>query len=110
MMEENLYNLSFERSVLASMLFIHDTNMIDDMVGMLDENLFYLQAHKNICAAILKLHSSGLPIEESFIQKHLVASGRFDERVMVEVLTTNSIYNIKPYIDEMVDKARKRNY
>lgn len=108
MMEEHLYNLAFERSVLSSMLFIHDTNMIDEMVGMLDENLFYLQAHKNICSAIIKLHSSGLPIEESFIQKHLVALGKFDERVMVDVLTTNSIYNIKPYIDEMVDKARKR--
>lgn len=108
MMEENLYNLAFERSVLSSILFVHDTDMIDDMVSMLDENLFYLQAHKDICAAIIKLHSSGLPIEESFIQKHLVGLGRFDERVMVEVLTTNSMANIKPYIDEMVEKARKR--
>lgn len=107
-MEENLYNLAFERSVLSSMLFVHDTDMIDEMVGMLDENLFYLQAHKDICTAIIKLHSSGLPIEESFIQKNLVGLGRFDERVMVEVLTTNSMANIKPYIDEMIEKARKR--
>ncbi|HEX5330806.1 DnaB-like helicase N-terminal domain-containing protein [Sulfuricurvum sp.] len=109
-MEEHLYNLAFERSVLSSIIFInyHDADNLDEMVGMLDENLFYLQAHKNICAAILKLHSSGLPIEESFIQKNLVALGQFDERTMIEVLTTNSIANIKPYIDEMVDKARKR--
>lgn len=107
-MEENLYNLSFERTVLSSMLFVHDTDMIDDMVGMLDEDLFYLQTHKNICSAMIQLHSSGLPIEESFIQKHLVGLGKFDERVMVEVLTTNSMANIKPYIDEMIEKARKR--
>lgn len=107
-MEEHLYNLAFERSVLSSILFIHDLDSIDDMVAILDEDLFYMQAHKDICAAIIKLHASGLPIEESFIQKHLVSMGKFDERTMIEVLTANSMANIKPYIDSLMEFARKR--
>lgn len=108
MMEQLLYNLAFERSVISSILFMHDIDSIDDMVAALDEDLFYMQAHKDICAAIIKLHSSGLPIEESFIQKHLVSIGKFDERTMIEVLTATSMANIKPYIDSLMEFARKR--
>lgn len=108
MMEQYLYNLAFERSVLSSLLFIHDFDTVDDMVALLNEDLFFLQAHKDICAAIMKLQSSGLPIEESFIQKHLVQTGKFDERAMVEILTANSMANIKPYIDSLMEFARKR--
>lgn len=108
MMEQLLYNLAFERSVISSILFMHDVDSIDDMVAALDEDLFYMQAHKDICAAIIKLHSLGLPIEESFIQKHLVSIGKFDERTMIEVLTATSMANIKPYIDSLMEFARKR--
>lgn len=108
MMEQLLYNLAFERSVISSILFMHDIDSIDDMVATLDEDLFYMQAHKDICTAIIKLHASGLPIEESFIQKHLVSMGKFDERTMIEVLTATSMANIKPYIDSLMEFARKR--
>lgn len=108
MMEQLLYNLAFERSVISSILFMHDIDSIDDVVATLDEDLFYMQAHKDICAAIIKLHASGLPIEESFIQKHLVAMDKFDERTMIEVLTATSMANIKPYIDSLMEFARKR--
>lgn len=107
-MEQHLYNIAFERSVLASILFIHDFSAIDDMISLLDEDLFYLQAHKDICAAIIKLYQSGLPIEESFIQKHMIQTGKFDEKIMVEILTSNSMANIKPYIDSLMEFARKR--
>ena len=107
-MEQPLYNLIFERSVLSSLLFVHDLDTVDDMVRMLDEDLFFMQAHKDICAAIMKLYSLGLPIEESFIQKHLVQTGKFDERVMVEILTANSMANVKPYVDALMEFARKR--
>ena len=107
-MEQLLYNLAFERSVISSILFMHDIDSIDDMVATLDEDLFYMQAHKDICTAIIKLHASGLPIEESFIQKHLVSMGKFDERTMIEVLTATSMANIKPYIDSLMEFARKR--
>lgn len=107
-MDEHLYNLAFERSILSSILFAFDIENIDDMVSMLNEDLFFLEAHKNICRAILHLHSSGLPIEESFIKRHLISISKFDERSIVEVLTSNSLANIKPYIDGLLELARKR--
>lgn len=107
-MDETLYNLAFERSVLSSVFFIYDPNEIDEIVGQLDDDLFFLAAHKEICSAVIKLHNSGLPIEESFVQKHLISIGKFDECVLVEILTTTSMSNIKPYINELTEFARKR--
>lgn len=103
-----LYNIAFERTVIASILFAYDPNAVDDMVEMLDEDLFFLAAHKDICSAIIHLHNNGLPIEESYLQKYLANSGKFDERAMIEVLTATGMANIKPYINELTEFARKR--
>lgn len=103
-----LYNIAFERTVIASILFAYDPNGIDDMVEMLDEDLFFLASHKEICSAIIHLHRNGLPIEESYLQKHLTNAGKFDERSMIEIMTATGMANIKPYIGELTEFARKR--
>ncbi len=106
-MEESLYNLAFERSVLSSIIF--DPSQFDEFEAVLSAEDFYLSAHQEIYRAMLSLSHRDLPIDEEFIKKELSGKGQFDERVMVEILTANPIANTKAYVQEIKDKAIKRN-
>jgi replicative DNA helicase len=106
-MEESLYNLAFERSVLSSIIF--DPSQFDEFESVLSAEDFYLSAHQEIYRAMLSLSHRDLPIDEEFIKKELSGKGQFDERVMVEILTANPIANTKAYVQEIKDKSIKRN-
>ncbi|WP_295052324.1 DnaB-like helicase N-terminal domain-containing protein, partial [Sulfuricurvum sp.] len=92
-MEESLYNLAFERSVLSSIIF--DPSQFDDFDSVLTPEDFYLSAHQEIYRAMMSLSHRDLPIDEEFIRKELTAKQKFDERVMVDILTANPIANTK---------------
>ena len=106
-MEESLYNLAFERSVLSSIIF--DPSGFDDFDAALSPEDFYLSAHQEIYRTMVSLAHRDLPIDEEFIRKDLSAKQKFDERVMVEILTANPIANTKAYVQEIKDKAIKRH-
>lgn len=106
-MEESLYNLAFERSVLSSIIF--DPSQFDEYEALLGAEDFYLAAHQEIFRAMLSLSHRDLPIDEEFLKKELSAKQKFDERVMIEVLTANPIANTKAYVQEIKDKAVKRH-
>ncbi len=106
-MEESLYNLAFERSILSSIIF--DPSQFDEFEAVLSPEDFYLAAHQEIYRSMLSLSHRDLPIDEEFIKKELNAKGQFDERVMVEILTANPIANTKAYVQEIKDKAIKRH-
>jgi len=106
-MQENLYNIAFERTVLSAIIF--DPEQFDELSSQLKKDDFYLPAHKDIFEAMLLLMQKDLPIDEEFIKKELQAMKKFDEAVMLEILSANPIANIKAYIDEIKDKALKRN-
>ena len=106
-MEESLYNLAFERSVLSSIIF--DPSQFDDYEAALSPEDFYLAAHQEIFRGMLSLSHRDLPIDEEFLKKELTAKQKFDERVMVEILTTNPISNTSAYVQEIKDKAIKRH-
>ncbi len=106
-MEESLYNLAFERSILSSIIF--DPSQFDEFEALLSPEDFYLSAHQEIYRAMLSLSHRDLPIDEEFIKKELSGKGQFDERVMVEILTANPIANTKAYVQEIKDKSIKRH-
>ncbi len=106
-MQENLYNIAFERTVLSAIIF--DPEQFDELSSQLKKDDFYLPAHKDIFEAMLLLMQKDLPIDEEFLKKELQAMKKFDEAVMLEILSANPIANIKAYIDEIKDKALKRN-
>lgn len=106
-MEETLYNLAFERSVLSSIIF--DPAQFDDIEVVLKTDDFYLVAHQEIYRSMLSLATRDLPIDEEFLKKELSGRNKFDERVMVEILTANPIANISAYMQEIKDKALKRH-
>ena len=106
-MQDNLYNLAFERSVLSSIIF--EPSQFDELSVQLSKDDFYLPAHQDIFAAMLTLLQKDQPIDEEFIKKELIKAKKFDEQVLLEILSANPISNTKAYVDEIKDKSLKRH-
>ena len=106
-MQDNLYNLAFERSILSSIIF--EPAQFDELSSVLNVDDFYLPAHQDIFNAMMKLLQKDQPIDEEFIKKELVSIKKFDEQVMLEILSANPISNTKAYVDEIKDKSLKRH-
>ena len=106
-MQENLYNLAFERSILSSIVF--EPSQFDELGTQLRKDDFYLPAHQYIFSVMTLLLQKDQPIDEEFIKKELIKMKKFDESVMLEILSANPISNTKAYVDEIRDKSLKRN-
>ena len=106
-MQDNLYNLAFERSILSSIVF--EPSQFDDLSTALKEDDFYLPAHQDIFSVMMLLLQKDQPIDEEFIKKELIRMKKFDEQVMLEILSANPISNTKAYVDEIKDKSLKRH-
>jgi len=105
-MQDNLYNLAFERSILSSIVF--EPQQFDELSTALRKDDFYLPAHQDIYNAMTVLLQKDQPIDEEFIKKELIKIKKFDEQVMIEILSANPISNTKAYVDEIKDKSLKR--
>ena len=106
-MQDNLYNLAFERSILSSIVF--EPSQFDELSTALKQDDFYLPAHKDIFNSMMTLLQKDQPIDEEFIKKELIKIKKFDEQVMLEILSANPIANTKAYVDEIKDKSLKRH-
>jgi replicative DNA helicase len=106
-MEESLYNLSFERSVLSSIIF--EPSQYDELETRLKPEDFYLPAHQDIFNAMKALVKADRPIDEEFIKKELSSKKKFDEAALLEILSSNPISNTMAYVQEIRDKALKRH-
>ena len=106
-MQDNLYNLAFERSILSSIVF--EPSQFDELSVALKSDDFYLPAHQEIFNVMLTLLQKDHPIDEEFIKKELIKIKKFDEQVMLEILSANPIANTKAYVEEIKDKSLKRN-
>jgi replicative DNA helicase len=105
--QDNLYNLAFERSILSSIIF--EPSQFDELSVVLNVDDFYLPAHQDIFKAMLTLLQKDQPIDEEFIKKELIKAKKFDEQVLLEILAANPISNTKAYVDEIKDKSLKRH-
>jgi replicative DNA helicase len=106
-MQDNLYNLAFERSILSSIVF--EPQQFDELNSQLKKDDFYLPAHQDIFASMLSLLQKDQPIDEEFIKKELQRAKKFDEQIMLEILSANPISNTKAYVNEIKDKSLKRH-
>ena len=106
-MENNLYNLTFEKSILSSIIF--EPKQFDELSSSLKHDDFYLPAHQDIYKAMVSLIRKEEPIDEEFIKKELSREKKFDEAVMLDILSANPIANIKAYVKEVKDKSLKRH-
>ncbi|MFK5882454.1 MAG: replicative DNA helicase [Sulfurospirillum sp.] len=103
---QNLHNINIERSVLSSILF--EPGSFEDIAATLKPKDFYLPSHKYIFEAMLECEREDLPIDEEFIKKKLNQENRFDEDAMLEILSTNPLPSTRAYIQEIREKAIKR--
>lgn len=106
-MQDNLYNLAFERSILSSIVF--EPSQFDELSVALRQDDFYLPAHQDIFKVMTILLQKDQPIDEEFIKKELIKMKKFDEQTMLEILSANPISNTKAYVDEIKDKSLKRH-
>ena len=106
-MQDNLYNLAFERSVLSSIIF--EPEQFDELSVALKRDDFYLPSHQDIYSVMTLLLQKQQPIDEEFIKKELLKIKKFDEQVLLEILSANPISNTKSYVDEIKDKSLKRH-
>jgi len=106
-LQDNLYNLAFERSILSSIVF--EPQQFDELSSQLKKDDFYLPAHQDIFASMLLLLQKEQPIDEEFIKKELQRAKKFDEQIMLEILSANPISNTKAYVNEIKDKSLKRH-
>ncbi|WP_345993749.1 DnaB-like helicase N-terminal domain-containing protein [Sulfurimonas sp. HSL-1716] len=107
-MHDNLYNLVFEKSVLSSVLFSMEEDERDEIFSRLHTEIFYLPSHRDIYDAMHNLYRSNKPIDEEFIKLQLSKQNKFDEAVMLDILSANPIANVTSYIDQIVEYAKKR--
>ena len=106
MSDAQLYDLIFERSILSSVIF--EPSRFDEIEPLLKPSDFYLPQHRDIYDAIVRLYREDKPIDEEFIKNYLVREKKFDEAVMLDILAANPIADIGAYIEEIKDKALKR--
>ena len=105
-MQDNLYNIAFERSILSSI--IYNPASFEELSGFLNSDDYYLTTHRAIFDAMKTLETQNKPIDEEFLKKELIKLNAFDEQVMLEILSANPISNTKAYVEELVDKSRLR--
>jgi len=106
-LQDNLYNIAFERSILSSIIF--EPEQFDELITIPKKDDFYLPAHQDIFYAMTLLSRNETPIDEEFIEIELVKIKKFDEMVMLEILSANPISNTKAYVAEIKDKSLKRH-
>ena len=106
-MQDSLYNLAFERTLLCSIIF--EPIIFEDISQTIKTKDFYLPSHQAIYEAIKTIDSKNLPIDEEFIKKELIKSKAFDENVMLEILVANPISNIEAYCEEIREKSKQRD-
>jgi replicative DNA helicase len=109
-MEENLYNIAFERTVLASLLSAFTPENFESIYYQLDDTLFYLEAHQDIFNAIRTLYRNGKPVDEEFVKKTLLEEKKFNEGALLEVLAANGTARTEPYTLQLRDMAKKRRF
>ncbi|RAZ48847.1 replicative DNA helicase [Campylobacter hyointestinalis] len=102
---QNLYDLDMERSILSAILFSEDN--IGEIYDLISPSDFYLKGHGDVYNAMVECLNHDEPIDPAFIKKRL--ANNFDDKIFTEIVTTNSILDIKKYALELKEKSIKRS-
>jgi replicative DNA helicase len=102
----NFVNLDIERGVLAAIIF--DGFELEKVKNMLDKKDFYLPFHQDMFEAMETLYKKDYPIDEVMIREELTKQNKFDESLMLEVITTAPISGIEIYAKEIKELSLKR--
>lgn len=105
-MDESMYNLNIERSILSTIVF--DPLVLEDAMMVIDENDFFLPAHRSIFAALVELDREKKAIDEEFLQLQLKRNKTWNEEVFSGVITANPLGNLTSYLEELKAYRQRR--
>ncbi len=106
MTQNQLHNLNIERAILSAIIF--EPTLYEDVAAKLSPQDFYLPDHQVIFEAMEELDREEQPIDEEFLRKKLLQKKRYNEDVFIEIISANPISNVAAYVDEIKEKAIKR--
>ncbi len=106
MTPNQLHNLNIERAILSAIIF--EPTLYEDVASKLSPEDFYLPDHQVIFQCMEELDREEQPIDEEFLKKKLLQKKRYNEDVFIEIIYANPIYNVTAYVEEIKEKAIKR--
>ncbi|MFK5975562.1 MAG: replicative DNA helicase [Sulfurovum sp.] len=101
-----MYNLNIERAVLSSIIF--DPETYEDIASKLKPHDFYLPFHQYTFMAMEQLSQEEKPLDDEFLRSKLINMGKFDDELMLDLLSANPITNTSAYLKEIKAKSTKR--
>lgn len=103
-MDNNLYNVEYEKTILASIIF--EPSKVEECQSLgLKAIHFYLPSFQKIYDVVLDLFENKV-VDEEVIKNELGSS--FDEQAMLEILVANPVSNIAFYIQEIKETYQLR--
>ena len=106
MSDNQLHNLNIERAVLSSILF--EPTLYEEVASKLKSKDFYLPDHRAIFDAMEELERDEQPIDEEFLKKRLLQKNKYNEEVLIEIISANPLSNSWAYVEEIKEKSVKR--
>lgn len=101
----NLYDIDMERAILSSILQNNDT--LGEIFDTIKAKDFYLKGHSQIYEAMVECLNSDDPVAVPFLKNKL--GDKYDEALMIDIIGTNSLIDIRRYASELKEKSIKRS-
>ena len=101
----NLYDLDMERAILSSILQNNDT--LGEIFDTIKAKDFYLKGHSQIYEAMVECLNSDDPVAVPFLKNKL--GDKYNEALMIDIIGTNSLIDIRRYASELKEKSIKRS-
>jgi len=98
--------LAIERTVLSS--FLYEPKLLENSLYFDLE--FYLPANQAVFEAMLLLQAKNFPIDEEFLKRILVENSKFDEEVLLYIMSANPVVNIVEYINIVREASFSRKF
>ena len=104
-----MHNLrELERVVLSSIIFEMSVAK-EEQLERLQAKDFFSIGHQDICNAIKYFVQNDKPFEEYLLSKYLIKQNKFDEQVLLAVITATPMANITHYVDQVINERKKRD-
>ena len=105
-MSHKIFNQSYEKAILSGIIFDPETMVEVQALGLKSLD-FYHPFHQKLFSTLEYLYEHSA-IEENIIKQHMGKA--FDELIMLDVLSSMPISNIKIYIEKIKEYAQVREF
>jgi len=100
------YNIKVEQQVLSTIFYEYEK--FEKYYKQLRASTFAYEIHQHIFKAMETLYKNDLPLDEDFLKKELEKNGKWNESVVINIMTSTPIVNVNKYITELHKKHKER--